>query len=425
MPSRPVRRQLDEADLLSTMGVVRRYLAGLRVEPDQADEVVQESAARLWQNRWRIDRRTAAGYALATARSLLGDEARRAERELAHLHRLHEPSATPDAYETVELAQEQAALAVALAKLPARDQALLVAHHVDEIGVAELARRDGSSPGAVAAALNRARGRLRLEYCLQAHRRRLTEDRCRQVLTSVALGNLPRQQALGAGRHLAACEDCGPLAKVITARDRHSAGLGPLVVLVALLGWLRRVAGAHPVVASAGGAAGIAGGTAVALVLTAAHHTAAAHPAAPPPVRLAATTTPAATPSPPRPVASPPRHGLLLNNRNILPAAGRGSMLTNVGAQVRAVDVPVLAVDANEGFWIGTSAHRMWVQLATAKESKPTVRAGDLASFTGRIVVNPGGFTATVGLTDGEDADLVEAQKVHVEVPVGSVHLSH
>ncbi len=421
MPSRPVRRQLDETDLLSAAGVVRRYLTGSNVEEDLADDVAQETVARLWENRWRLDRPTAPGYAIATARSLLAERRRQIDLSARHLHRLHEPITLPDAYESVELAQEHATLTSALQALPSRDRDLLIAHHVDEMSVADLARDQGSSPGAVAAALNRARGRLRLEYCLQGQRRGATDERCRQVLHSVALGNLGRQRALGAGRHLSTCQHCAPMATVITARDRHTAGLGPLVILVACWGLLRRLVTTHPA-ASAVGATTVAGSTAVVLVLSAAHH-----PAPIPQVKAAVDV--AVTAPTPRTavttVPAAPRHGLLVQDRDLLPSAGPHDMSAEVGLQVHAVDVPVLAVDADEGFWVGTTAHRMWVQLLTAGESKQTVKAGDIVAFTGRIVSNRPGFAAGSGVSSAEAAGLLKAQHVHVEVPTSALQNTH
>ena len=128
----------------------------------------------------------------------------------------------------------------------------------------------------------------------------------------------------------------------------------------------------------------------MAVVVLVAHHTP-VHPAqAAPrsgPYDRERPPAPAASPSPsPSPAAS---RGLLLGGRNLLPTVGAQSLLGDAGQSVRAVDVPVLAVDADEGFWVGSSSHRIWVQLLTHGESKQTIKAGDVLSFTGRIARQP------------------------------------
>ena len=421
MPSRPVRHQLSDAELLSVLAEVRRYLLALGVDPVNGEELVQETAVRVWESRWRIERETAVGYAVTTARSLLGEQRRQAGLLDRHLPRLADPPTVPDAFDQFELQQEHAAVAAALAELSAGDRDLLIKHHVDEVTVAELAAKEDRSPAAIATALNRARGRLRLEYCLRAYRRQLTDVRCRRVLTAIAVGDLPRQRALGAGRHLPTCPHCGPLSQVITGRDRHHAGLGPLWVLVALFAWLRHAVAAHPAVATTASALTAGGTTAVVLLANSSHHppqpVAAPRPAATTPSpapatpRSPSTASPTAHPASPTPVTQ----GLLVNGRNLLPQAGKRSMRSLAGQLVRAVNVPVVAVDANEGFWIGSPAHRMWVQLHTAHESPQHVQAGDLVSFTGQIQRNPDDFAQQVGLTSHEDAALAQAQQVHVE----------
>lgn len=415
MPSRPVLRLLADGDLLATATVVRRYVTSIGLDEDDGDDVVQETVSRLLDNRWRIDRRTANGYAIATARSIVAESRRARALSRRHAPRLVDPVAAPDPFETAALAEEWSTVSAALTTLPPRDRQLLLEHHVDELSVGELASRHGTSPGAVAAALARARGRLRLEYCLQANRRQLTQDRCRQVLTSIALGSLARQRALGAGRHLAACEVCGPLAAVLTSKDRGRAGIGLPLLVIAAWGWLRRSASAHPAVGTATATATVAGGTAVAVILTSAHQPAQL-------VRSAALQQPALAPATTVPPVS--GHGLWVHDTDILPGLGRASELSRAGDPVRAVDIAVLAVDADEGFWVGGSAHRMWVQLETRGESPVTVRAGDTVSFSGTIVRSASNFARSAGVTAKEDVRLLNAEQVHIDVSLADLHLS-
>jgi RNA polymerase sigma factor (sigma-70 family) len=417
MPSRPVA-VLREPDLLAVVDLTRRFVTSVSDDLSVVDDVVQETTVRLLENRWRIDRRTAPGYAVATARNLLAQDRRDHQLALRHRHRLVERAELPDGTAAVEQAEEQAAVAAALQQLPERDRDLLLAHHVDGRPTGDLAEGWGMSDGAVRTALARARGRLRLEYCLQAHRRELSDDRCRQVLTALALGDGARQRSVGAGRHLASCQVCPQLVDVITTRDRHTAGLGPLVVIVALLGWLRRSVSAHPVAAAAGTTT-VAGGTALALVLVSTGHQHAAPARVAVPVPSVTSPTTRAVPALPEPV----RTGLVMSGADVLAAAGSRDLSGLAGHDVAAVRVPVLAVDADEGFWVGTTKARMWVQLTGKGESTVTVRRGDLLDFTGRVVVNRPGFAAAAGIVRTEDSALLDRQKVHVEVPSGAVHV--
>src|ERR1700712_260590 len=101
MPSRPVA-VLREPDLLAVTELTRRFVASVSEDPGQVEDVVQETTTRLRENRWRIDRRTAPGYAIATARNLLAQERRDEQLALRHRHRLVERAELPDAGSDVE-----------------------------------------------------------------------------------------------------------------------------------------------------------------------------------------------------------------------------------------------------------------------------------------------------------------------------------
>ena len=51
-------------------------------------------------------------------------------------------------------------------RIPESERDVLLAHEVDGAGTAELAASRGSTPGAIAAQLNRTRAKLRVEYLL-------------------------------------------------------------------------------------------------------------------------------------------------------------------------------------------------------------------------------------------------------------------
>lgn len=409
MPSRPLVQVRDD-DVLEIAASVRRFATAALGDHDDVEDVTQEAVTRLIDNRWRIDRRAAPGYAIATARSLLAGRRRATELAQRHQHRLIDPSYEPDPADVVLAAEAETALAAAFERLDEADRGLLNAHHVEGLSVATIARLHSSTPGAVAAALARARGRLRLEYCLHSHGRELSDERCRRILSAIATGDGRRQAALGASRHLPRCEDCTVLSAAVTAPDRHRAALGILTALLGLFALLRRLFQTHPVVSTA--SAGLTGAVVVAAVAYSPHHQAVPAPVAAPPPTTEATASPTPT---------PPLTGVLDGSRNLLALPAGVPLTTFVGRHVLGRRVRVLAVDADEGFWIGSPAKRIWVQLATHGESPITIKAGNVVDFAGKVEANPAGYAAKVGLTGKEDAAELTRQGVHIQVPVADV----
>lgn len=96
----------------------------------------------------------------------------------------------------------------AIARLPAPDREMLLAHEVRGAGTADLAADHGSTPGAVAAHLNRARARLRIEYLIADHGAGPPTDRCRPVLYALSIADRRRQRELDTSGHLLACDYC-------------------------------------------------------------------------------------------------------------------------------------------------------------------------------------------------------------------------
>lgn len=415
MPSRPVV-QLRDADVVTIAASVRRYAAAALGDHADVEDVAQETVSRLIENRWRIDRRTAPGYAIATARSLLVSRGRTARLAERHRPRLLDLSADPDPAAVAMAAEEEAALAAALERLSEQDRRLLTAHHVEGLSAGDLAALHATTPGAIGASLARARGRLRLEYCMQAHRRHLSDQRCRRILTAIATGDGRRQTALGASRHLPTCTDCTTLAAAVTAPDRHRAAIGLLGILAGVLALLRRLVRTHPAVSATATAAGAA------VVVGGALLTSGPHRPTPPRVVTAALVSPVRAPSPLITSPTVPRRTGVLSGGLDLLELPSGRTLKSFAAQpVLGRRVPVLAVDADEGFWVGTPGRRIWVELATHGESAVKITAGSLLDFAGTVVVNPPGYAARVGLTAHEDAAQLDQQGVHIAVPVKDI----
>ena len=408
MPSRPVVLLQDD-DVVAVADAVRRYTIKALGDSDEVEDITQEAVTRLIANRWRIDRRTAPGYAIATARSLIVSRQRESDLAERHQHRLHDPVGTDDPEQSALAAEEESILAASFAVLGERDRSLLLDHHVEGLSTVDLARLRQSSPGATGAALARARGRLRLEYCLQAHRRQVKDLRCRSILTAIAVGDGRRQAALGASRHLPTCDDCRTISAALTSPDRHGAMVGLLGLLAGVAALLRRVLTTHPAAAATTGVA-TASAVAAAVVLLPHGHAAAV------PVSLVAVATPVA-----RSASPAPRHGVISGASDLLELPAATALSSFDGRPVLGRHVPVLAVDADEGFWIGTPRDRLWVQLSTRGESSISVKAGTLIDFAGTVALNPAGYAKSQGVTRAEDAAQLIRERVHIVVPAKDI----
>jgi RNA polymerase sigma factor (sigma-70 family) len=387
-----------QQDVLTLTPLIRRVVAARVRDPQVVDDLVQETFARLLQAGPRLDDGALTPFAVVLARNVAVSYVRGRSTEARHLHRLVELK-EPDRPDERALRQEEArAVAEALARLPARDRSALLANEVEGANTATLAAEFGSTPGAVAAQLARARAKLRVNYLLSIRGVDLPTDRCRPVLNALSSADRRRQRALDAGGHLLDCEVCADLSEPLTERRRALAGLLPLGLvkpLEGLRGWVRN----HPVQATAGTGAVVGAGLLVAQLLG-------GNPPPQPPVAAPTTTV---IPAGDRTLTS--------EGRAILPLTGRPPLSRYAGDPVRAQGVWVQQVAADEGFWVGTSARdRVWVQLTGTRESRPRVQRGDRVSFTGRMVQHRPGFAGRVGVTAGEGAGLLDRQGQHVEV---------
>ena len=104
--------------------------------------------------------------------------------------------------------EENTVVGAALARLSPAEREVLLAHEVDGAGTAELAARRGSTPGAIAAQLNRTRAKLRVEYLMADTGVTPPTDRCRPVLFALSAGDRRRQRELDTAGHLLDCDCC-------------------------------------------------------------------------------------------------------------------------------------------------------------------------------------------------------------------------
>jgi len=203
------RMGAEHADIVHLAPVVRRVVAARLPDPHDVDDVVQETLVRVMAARRRLDAGALVPYAIVTARNLIAGSWRETERGHRHEHQLidlRQPAAPED-----ELLQRETvdAVATALAELTPRERDAILAHDLEKVGTSALAVEWGSSPGAIAAHLNRARAKLRVEYLLAADGESPPTPECRPVLVALSSGDSRRQAETDAGHHLLDCAYCG------------------------------------------------------------------------------------------------------------------------------------------------------------------------------------------------------------------------
>ncbi len=390
-PDNSVRQAAKAADaqaLSQVRDVVERFTRG-RTDVEVQD-VVQEAVARLLENRSRLEPAAWAGYAVACAGNLLRDRDREAAVRRRHEHRLHAPDLQATSEELVLRAEESEALRRAIATLPAQEASLLSAHH----GAQQRSNR--SVAPATAARLARARAKLRVAYLLEHAQVPLPTARCRPVLEALSTGDRRRQERLGAGRHLIACQPCISYAPALVERRRALAAVHPLAWLAFLGGAAWAALRRNPQTTAASGTVVVA---AAALGMTVALQ-------APADRNSAAPIPPSAAPA----VAS----DLTVDGEAALPR--RSGVPAPMGAVV-ASGVVVQDVPADEGFWVGSDVgQRWWVQLVGSGESTVQVQTGDRVSFVGQAVRTAPDFAAEVGLTATDGAAELEELGVYLRV---------
>ena len=231
--------QLDVGKLET---VVRDVISGRIDDPDVVQDIVQETLVRVIDVLPRLDPKTVAAYAAVIARNLMVSLRRSEEVREKHRHRLLDPRQPVLPEEAALRDEAREALRAALSQLGPEDLEVLIEHGVMDAGLTELAHRHGSTPGALAARLARARARARVEYLLAYRRVEPPTEQCRPVLIALSSGDRRRQSTLRAAEHLLNCPTCSELAPDAMRRGRVPL-LVPPVFLARTLGRLRRMAG--------------------------------------------------------------------------------------------------------------------------------------------------------------------------------------
>jgi RNA polymerase sigma factor (sigma-70 family) len=207
-------------DVAALIPLVRRIVASRVPDAATADDLVQETLARVLAAAERIEPGMLEPYAIVTARNMVASMWRDQDRQRRNQHRVVDlrPPEAPD--EDVLLQEDRAAVTEALGRLSERERATLLAHEVAGQDTRSLAAELGSTAGAVAAQLNRTRARLRVEYLLVSERIEPPTERCRPVLLALSSGDRRRQREVDAARHLLECEVCARLSGPLVERGR-------------------------------------------------------------------------------------------------------------------------------------------------------------------------------------------------------------
>jgi RNA polymerase sigma factor (sigma-70 family) len=211
--------QVSQDDITELTALVRRAVAGRVADRDAIDEIVQETLARLLAAKRRLDQAALGPYAIITARNLVTSQWRRTVTNSRHEHRLADAPAARHPEEDLLAQEESGAVRAALNRLQPVERRMLVAHEVDGRDTKSLAEDLRSTPGAIAAQLNRTRAKLRVEYLVEMHGEP-PSPQCRPILLALSSGDRRRQSALRVGDHLIDCNFCAALS--VPLLDRRS-----------------------------------------------------------------------------------------------------------------------------------------------------------------------------------------------------------
>jgi serine/threonine-protein kinase RsbT len=209
------------ADVAALIPLVRRIVSARVPDRATADDLVQETLARVLAASARIEPGMLEPYAIVTARNVVASMWREQDRQRRHQHRVVDLRAPAAPDEGILAGEDRLAVAEALSRLSERERETLLAHEVSGQDTASLAAELGSTAGAVAAQLNRTRARLRVEYLLAAEHVEPATERCRPVLLAISSGDRRRQREVDAARHLLDCELCARLSEPLLGRGRR------------------------------------------------------------------------------------------------------------------------------------------------------------------------------------------------------------
>jgi RNA polymerase sigma-70 factor (ECF subfamily) len=142
------------------------YLGRMGIDRATAEDIAQDTFLRVWRNAGQFDPRRGglATWILTIARNLALTHLSRPGRgiEIADADSAEDAASNlPQPDEALCAKQRRERLHTALHQLSAADHSLLAASTIDDLGLADIARIEGCSTGAIKVRLHRARIRLR------------------------------------------------------------------------------------------------------------------------------------------------------------------------------------------------------------------------------------------------------------------------
>ena len=147
-------------------GRIFGYLGRMGLDSATAEDIAQETFLRLWRKAGQFDAKLAspATSILTIARNLALTHLARPARRVEITDDAEPPDNACDRLqpdEALHAKQQRARLHTALERLAPADRSLLAASYIEDLGLAEIARIEGCTTGAVKVRLHRARARLR------------------------------------------------------------------------------------------------------------------------------------------------------------------------------------------------------------------------------------------------------------------------
>ena len=162
----------DEPEIAALIPMVRRIIGARVSNQAVADDLVQETLAKVLGAAHRVEPGMIEPYAIVTARNLVASMWKEQERHRRNEHRVVDLLPVQPLDEDLLKREEQIAVSSALARLSERERRTLLAHEVAGQVTRSLGVELGMSAGAVAAQLNRGRARLRASTSWRSMERR-------------------------------------------------------------------------------------------------------------------------------------------------------------------------------------------------------------------------------------------------------------
>jgi RNA polymerase sigma factor (sigma-70 family) len=389
-------------DVTEVEPAIRRVVAARAANPADIDDLVQDCLERLLVARERLAPEAVLPYAVVVARNLVTSHAKSGNRHAATVPRAFDATEPERPGDALLARETRDAMSAALARLSDQERRDVLAYYGDAPSQAETTQ----SRGALRVRMARTRAKLRLEYLLAFRHVELPTPRCHGVLVAISAGDTRRQREFDAGRHLLDCQVCSTLSEPL---DRRSIALTAIAIPGGLAAWAAGKARAHPVHATVTAGTGAAAVAAVAVALSLSPHRPVSEPA--PAVASSAPASPPSAAAPPPPAVI---SRLSVAGQPVPDAEARQSLKSLTGRPVTASGVTVVAAVTRNGFWIGSSRARIWVELVGPLRAL-LVQAGDRVWFTGLVVSDSPSYPAQAGVTDGSAA-LLARQGAHLAV---------